>query len=293
MFGYVRVFQPELKMGEFEQYRGVYCSLCKQLGKRYGILSRFTLSYDFTFLALFCMSMESGCAGFHKSRCLFNPLKKKTCCSANRQIEFAADVATLMMYYKVKDNIADSGFWASLPARAMLPFAAHARKKAAKKYPDLDELMNECMKQQSDLESRNTASIDAAADPSARMLSELAAYGEQDEQKREILLRFGYCLGRWIYLIDAVDDLENDLHTGSYNPYIVSQGLNQLKEEEISGALKETREYSLLTLNACLAECLRSYDSLEIQRFDGILKNILEMGMPSVQQKVITQCKEK
>ena len=58
MFGYVKACTPELKIKEFETYKAVYCSLCKKLGKSYGILSRFTLSYDFTFLAI--LNMFSG-----------------------------------------------------------------------------------------------------------------------------------------------------------------------------------------------------------------------------------------
>ena len=117
MFGYVKTWQPELKMGEFELYRGIYCSLCKQLGKRYGLLSRMTLSYDFTFLALFRMALDEHCAGFHKGRCSFNPLKKRTCCSDSPHIAETADAATLFVYYKLRDTLADDGFFHSLPAR--------------------------------------------------------------------------------------------------------------------------------------------------------------------------------
>ena len=134
MFGYVRIYKPELKMAEFEHYQGVYCSLCKQLGKRYGVMARMTLSYDFTFLAVFRMALSDTCTGFKKGRCTFNPLKKRTCCCENTHVEFAADAATLLMYHKLKDNMADNGFFHSLPARLLLPFASRAKKKAAKAY---------------------------------------------------------------------------------------------------------------------------------------------------------------
>ena len=84
MFGYVRVFKPTITMGEYEQYKGIYCTLCKRLGKRYGVLSRFTLSYDMTFLALLQMAMEEKEADFCPSRCSFNPTKRclKACNTA-------------------------------------------------------------------------------------------------------------------------------------------------------------------------------------------------------------------
>ena len=289
MFGYVRIYKPDLKVAEYEYYQGIYCSLCKQLGKRYGFLARMTLSYDFTFLAMFRMALDDRCAGFRKGRCAFNPLKKRTCCCDNEHIPFAADVATLLVYYKLKDNLADEGFWKSLPARLLLPFASHARKKAVRKQPELDRVIRECMQKQAALEKARTASIDAAAEPTAQMLAYLSSLPARDDKERRILERFGYCLGRWIYLVDAVDDLPEDLEKGRYNPYILSRYLENGQPE----ALEETRRYSLLTLNACLAECLAAYNLLTVRRFDGILRNVLEQGMPSVQRQAASGQSEK
>ena len=177
------MYQPELKMGEFEQYRGVYCSLCNQLGKRYGFFARMTLSYDFTFLALFRMALDDGCVGFENGRCAFNPLKKRTCCCENAHVDFAADAATLLMYHKLKDNMADNGFFPSLPARLLLPFASRAKKKAANAYPELAAHIQTCRDRQAELETSKTASRDAAAEPSAMMLADLARMGAADERE--------------------------------------------------------------------------------------------------------------
>lgn len=288
MFGYVRIYKPELKMREFEQYQGVYCSLCKRLGKRYGVMSRMTLSYDSTFLALFRMALSPDCVGFRKGRCTFNPLKKRMCCES-AHVDFAADTAALLVYHKLRDNVADKHFFSGLPARLMLLFASAARKKAARRYPELDAHITACMEKQAALEKAGTASIDAAAEPSAELLARLAAEGASDEREMRILERFGYCLGRWIYLVDAVDDLEDDLRKGGYNPYILSRGLQPGNDE----AVRETRVYSELTLNACLAECIAAYNLLEIRRFDGILRNILEWGMPAAQKEAVTRCADK
>lgn len=281
MFGYVRVYKPDLRMAEYEHYQGIYCSLCKQLGKRYGFFARMTLSYDFAFLALFRMALSEDCTGFKKGRCMFNPLKKRTCCRGNEHIEFSADAASILMYFKIKDNIKDRGFLRSIPARLLLPFASHARKKAAKRQPGLDKLVRECMKQQAELESERTSSIDAAAEPTARILSALAQNGAPNESERRIRERFGYCLGRWIYLIDAADDLKDDLEQGSYNPFICSYGLKkgEKPDNDIGSAIHPV-------LNSCLAECIAAYNLLKIHRFDGILRNILELGIPAIQNQV-------
>ena len=283
MFGYVRIYKPDLKMAEYEHYQGIYCSLCKQLGKRYGFFARMTLSYDFTFLALFRMAMDDRCAGFRRGRCAFNPLKKRTCCCDNEHIPAAADAAAILTYYKLKDSLVDDGWFRSLPSRLLLPFASRARKKAGERLPAFEAVVKDCMDRQAALEKARTASIDAAAEPTAQMLSFLSQLTARSESERRVLERFGYCLGRWIYLIDAIDDMADDLANGSYNPYVLTRGL----ESGDAAGLREARQYSLLTLNACLAECIAAYNLLEIRRFDGILRNILEQGMPAEQKRVI------
>lgn len=278
MFGYVRIYKPELKMAEYEHYQGVYCSLCKQLGKRYGFFSRLTLSYDFTFLAIFGMALDDSCDGFKKCRCAVNPFKKRKCCRPNRHVEFAADVASVLIYYKIRDNIKDKGFIKSLPERLLLPFARGARRKAAKRHEWLDKLVSEGMDRQAALEASDDTSVDAAAHPTAQILSEIARYGARDEKERRIRERLGYCLGRWIYFIDAADDFKDDLAKGNYNPFI-----RMCKD---NGDIPET---VLPVLNACLAECAAAYNLLDIKRFDGIIRNILELGMPSVQRQVLNK----
>lgn len=281
MFGYVRVFQPDLKVKEYEMYRGVYCALCKQLGKRYGFLSRMTLSYDFTFLALLKSAVSSDECGFRQCRCPAHPFKKRNCCNPNASIAFAADAAVLTVYHKCRDSIRDDGFWKSVPSRVMLPFAKRAAKKASAAHPQLAAVLEREMNRQAALEQERCASIDQAAEPTAVMLSMMMAAGENDEKQRRVLERLGYCLGRWVYLIDAVDDLDDDLQSGGYNPYIYSRSLTTGDTQAVS----DTKSYATLALNACLAECMAAYDLLSVKRFDGILRNILSCGMTAQQIK--------
>ena len=281
MFGYVKLHKPTITMGEYEQYKGIYCTLCKRLGKRYGVLSRFTLSYDMTFLALLQMALADEGADFCPSRCSFNPTKRCLKAQNTAAIDRAADIGTLLTYYKLKDTIADEGFGKRLGALCALPFAAAARKKAAARYPDADRAVAAMMTAQAALEAAQTDSIDRAAEPFALLLQTLAAQVAADDSQRRVLERFGYCLGRWVYLTDAVDDLPEDLKRGRYNPYIRARDITD------ADGVAATRQYAAETLNACLAECIAAYNLLDIRRFDGILRNILEQGMPHTQKRVI------
>lgn len=289
MFGYVKLFKPTITMGEYEQYKGIYCTLCKRLGKRYGLLSRFTLSYDMTFLALLQMALEEKDADFCPSRCSFNPTKRCLKACNTTAIDRAADIGTVLAYYKLRDTLADEGIGKKIGAWCALPFAKAAHKKAKQNVPHVDQAVAQMMAAQAGVETRKTASIDQAAEPFALLLQTLAAETAADDTQKRVLERFGYCLGRWVYLMDAVDDLADDLKEGRYNPYILSRHLKADDEEGI----KETRSYSLFTLNACLAECKAAYDLLEIRRFDGILRNILEEGMAHAQKRVIAGEEEK
>ncbi|MBR2338235.1 MAG: hypothetical protein IKA63_02075 [Clostridia bacterium] len=277
MFGYIKTYQPELKMGEFEQYRGVYCALCRRLGKRYGLLAQLSLSYDFTFLALMRLALAQECAGFRKARCPYNPLKKRNCCCDTEQLDAVADAAVLLTYHKLRDTVADSGFWKGLGARLLLPLAAHDRKRCAARHPDWDAAVAQCMQQQAALETERCTSIDAAAEPTAKLLEFFFTLCATEERQQRVLARFGYCLGRWIYLMDAADDLPDDIKNGSYNPLIT----------DTPDAVARGRERVRLSLNASMAECKAAYELLDIRRFDGILRNVLELGMAQMQQQVL------
>ncbi len=283
MFGYIKTYQPELKMGEFEQYRGVYCALCRRLGKRYGCTAQMTLSYDMTFLVLLQMALAEECVGFHKTRCPYNPLKKRTCCADSPALDRCADASVLLVYHKTLDTIADSRLLKRTAARVALWPASHHRRRAAGYEPEMDAQMAAYTTAQAAVEATKTVSTDAAAEPTATLLSYLCTLAAHSDAEREALSRLGYCVGRWIYLMDAADDLTSDNRTGNYNPLLESQRGIVLTEE----ALAECRERVRLSLNASLAECQAAYEQLKIHRFDGILRNILEWGMPQVQQQVL------
>ncbi len=283
MFGYVRLHKPEIKMGEYEQYQGVYCTLCRRLGKHYGPAARMTLSYDMTFLALLDMALEEADPDFCPGRCSFNPTKRCLKARNTRATDRAAHIGTILAYYKLKDTLADERFFKKLGAAFLMLFAAPARKRAARRLPDTDRAAAAMMAAQQAVEAEDSASIDKAAEPFALLLQTLAGDLAKDPRQRQILERFGYCLGRWVYLIDAVDDLADDLEKGRYNPYARAKELSVGDREGI----KTTREYAVLTLNACLAECIAAYNLLDIRRFDGILRNILELGMPAAARRVV------
>ena len=153
MFGYIRPNKPELLVKEYDLYKSAYCGLCKRMGKDYGRLSRLALSYDGTFLAMLSMALRDDCPGFEAGRCVANPAKRCTYCTGHEEsYAYAGAVSVLTAYYKIKDDIKDSGFWGKLRSVCLLPFAVRGYHKARKRYPKLDSIVYEYIQAQSKVE---------------------------------------------------------------------------------------------------------------------------------------------
>ena len=266
MLGYVRVCKPELKIKEYETYKAVYCSLCKKLGKDYGVLSRFTLSYDFTFLALLNMSLQDACNGFEQKRCVFNPLKKCNYCKNLDAVDMPAAAAMIMVYYKILDNIADERGIKKFGYRFLKGIFRRAHKKAVKKYPQIEEMVKDYITAQSTLEKAGCASIDEAADPTAKVMQQLLSLCSEDEMQKRVLDRLGYCLGRYIYLLDAAVDLPEDTKKGGYNV------LQNVDDAEIKDRITKQ-------LYFCANEAARAFELLDIKKYKTILGNIIYLGL--------------
>ncbi|MBQ3161727.1 MAG: hypothetical protein IJC04_06335 [Oscillospiraceae bacterium] len=273
MFGYVKPFKPHMRICEFEIYNAVYCGLCKMLGKNYGLMSRMTLSYDFAFLGLMELALNESEAEFEPQRCMAHPLRKKSCLKSTDGLDYTAAAASILIYNKITDDITDKKFLVKLPSLLAKFAAGKAYKKASAKYPELSEYISEQMKQQNKLEAENCKSIDRASEPSSNMLAEIASGLSDDPEEKRILHRFGYLLGRFIYIADAFDDLEKDFHSRGFNPLIVGDSaIHELNTEEVQ---KKTEDSINFTLGA-LAD---TYVQLELKRFKPITDNIVYLGL--------------
>ena len=292
MFGYIRPQTSELLVREYEQYKGIYCSLCKELGKQYGILSRFTLSYDCTFLSLFVMARAQECVAFRKGRCRFNPLKSCTYCGRQHPgLKFSSAVSVLMAYYKVKDDLQDSGFFGKMRSYLMFPWACRVRKKAGKDFPQLEQILQETIGGQTLLEQQGVCSLDACAEPTAQMLSRIFGLlaKENEPDIRRVLESFGYFLGRWVYLMDAADDMQQDLKKKAFNPFLKHFGLaGEVSPEQWRKAKESCNE----VLNLTLSQMVGAVNLLDFPNFRPIILNIILQGLPNMQKKLLFE-KEK
>ncbi len=288
MFGYIRIYKPQMRFYEYDRYKSVYCTLCKQIGKSYGLLAKFLLNYDYTFMTMLKLEFERAEVSCGKGRCTFNPLYKcPKCVGKTDAFDFTADLTAIMFYHKLRDNVNDSGFFGRVGWRIMKAFASPMRKKAKKKNPEIDELVARYIDEQQAAESAENVSLDSAAEPSAKLISALAQMLSDDMTVRPILQKFGYYLGRWIYLIDAQDDLEKDIKKGNFNPFARKFSLCRSDVKDNSEALKNAHVYANESLNMTASAMLDYYDVLEFDYFKEILDNITMLGMPFSQRNAM------
>lgn len=176
---------------------------------------------------------------------------------------FVSAAAVISVYGKIADNIADSkGFKRILYKIAKTAFS---RKyvKAVKLYPDIAKAIENMVECQIRIEQNENIGIDEASEPTAKAMELIFALCSDNETQKRILARLGYCIGKWIYLIDAVCDLDDDIKNNCFNP---------LKGSDVKSAL--------MTMNVCAAQAGAALDLLEIKRFGGILQNIVYIGLP-------------
>ena len=222
MFGYVRPSVQDLPEGELDRFRTMYCGLCHTLSRRYGQAARFILNYDFTYLAILLSDRTAGKE--NAGRCYTSPIRKRPYLESTAAMELAADESVILAYWQLRDGVEDHAWAAGLKYRAGARLLESAYRKAAAFRPAFDQAVRRQLQMLSALEKEKDPSMDKAADTFAVLLSS-AAEGVEEPVRRLVLEQILYHLGRWVYLIDAADDLKKDAESGNYNPVALRYGL--------------------------------------------------------------------
>ena len=222
MFGYVRPSDGHLTAEDKQRFQAAYCGLCRSLGRRYGLAARMILNYDLAFLAML-LSREPECPTAH-CRCPAHPIRGCDALEPQPAFDAAADLSVILTWWQLTDGVADHGFFRGLPYRAALLALGRAYRKARARRPGFDERTRAHLEELARLEGERCPSMDRAADAFAALLAG-AAEEEPDPVRRRVLEQLLYHLGRWIYLVDAADDLKKDAESGNYNPVALRYGL--------------------------------------------------------------------
>lgn len=278
MFGFIRPVRPELRVKEADRFQQIYCGLCHAIRARYGRFYTLFLSYDMTFYALVIGSGEAQTAPPCRKRCDAHPLTRRDCAQPDAALERAADVSVLLTYHKFRDSFADEKGPKRALAWLLCRMGRRAYERARARLPEADAEMVQALEDLQQLERAKCDSMDRAADASARLTA--AAVPHTGDDRERVLRQMFYHIGRWIYLLDAAQDVAEDLEQENYNPVVLRYELHTPDLTEIRQPLERTLERSLADI--CMA-----FDLLDIRRDADLIRNIIFLGMPLVTKQVL------
>ena len=261
MFGYVTADYQALSAEDQEQYRQYYCGLCRALESRHGSISRLTLNNDMTFLLILLSSLYEPQEHAGKGRCLTHPLKARAYVCSDL-CAYCADMTVLLAYYKALDDRTDDHSLRGKVGAAALqkPFA-----RVREQYPDKVGRIAGYISAINAYETEGGEDIDVPVNLSGKMLGEVFRY--RDDAWGDDLQALGEGLGRFVYLMDAYDDLASDLKKGRFNALRNFHG-----DSDFEAFCEDT----LLML---IAECTSVFETLPLEKHLPILRNVLYSGV--------------
>lgn len=261
MFGYIIVNKAEMKFKEFDVYHSYYCGLCQALNERYGAVGQLSLSYDMTFILMLLTELYEPETKTDECRCIAHPFEKHTF-RRNIFTDYIADMNVLFTCYKCQDDWEDERKLSRMLYGRLLEGKS---KRAKEMYRQKIHTISLLMQDFSEAEKAGNTDIDTMAGLFGEVMAQIVVCRE--DEWSENLKRFGFFLGKFIYLMDAYEDVEADIKKGNFNP------LKKLYETP------EFEEKCKTILTMMMSECCKEFEKLPIVENVDILRNILYSGV--------------
>ena len=276
MFGYVRYDLPNLYIKDLMLYRALYCGLCKGIASSCGQRARMGLTYDVTFLSALLHNITGTDVKVEKQNCFEHAIKKRPIAVVDGLTEELGALNTVLVYYKLTDDVADGG-----KGRGKRGWFRKGFKRAKKRYPELVRIVEDYMREQSSAEKSKVASPDMAADPSAKMMRTLSVHFLK-EGANEATGELFYALGKWVYLIDALDDYDKDRKKKQYNPFVLSYGCGSRAElmEKYGEDVRFLFDTTFFSMREGLAKVKFHFNR-------DLTDNVILLGIPAETERVM------
>ena len=263
-------------------YKALYCGLCKSIGSSCGQRARLGLSYDMTFLSALLHNIMNRDVKIENRHCVLHPIVKRPMTADDEITRAVACLNTAFTYYKFCDDVEDEK-----KGRLKRSLFKKGLKRASALHPEIGKIIRRNMQALSALEKKKCASLDMAADPFGNMIAELSDYC-LGEYATEATRGLCYGIGKWVYLIDALDDYDKDVKKGNYNPFYEAFG-EKTRAEMLA---KNGEEADFVFKSVCAANA----ENLKNIRFyfnHDLTDNIILRGLPAATQRVKCGCKDK
>ncbi len=258
MLGLVRPYMNDLTEEEKARYKAVYCGLCRALNEKYGLAGRMGLNYDMTFLIILLDSLYEPQEQTKDAFCPPHPVKKHRE-TKSEFTDYAADMTVALTYYKALDDWMDEG---SKTGKVYSGLLKRSYQQVKERWPRQCKAIEKSLDALHEVEKDEAAQPERAADLSGRMLADIFAVKEDFFQRQ--MAGLGYFLGKFIYMMDAAIDYEDDRKKGCYNPL---NGMNVTPEE------------ALEILRQPMGQAAEAFEALPLIQDANLMRNILYSGV--------------
>lgn len=269
MFGYVKTDIPNMYVKDTVLYKSAYCGLCKSIGRECGNKGRLCLNYDLTFLSLLAHNVLDVDLEINKERCVIHWFRKRPVAKDDYITKRIANLNIILAYHKLSDDVNDSN-----KGRLKRSFFKKSYKKAKKNEQEFDKIVENNYKILLDYEKKNGDSIDIASDSFGKMMKEISKELFGDKFNEE-LGALSYNLGKWIYLIDALDDFDKDKKNGEYNVFVNAYKTSTKRKELI----EQNRSELELIFGTILSDINEANSKIKYNFNCDLINNVLLKGL--------------
>ena len=287
MFGYVKPDTPYLYIKDDTLYKSLYCSVCKSIGKICGQRARLGLTYDIAFMSAFIHNVAGVDVKIEKKHCVAHPITSRPIANRDDITDFCACANVALAYYKIEDDIVDGN-----GGQIKKLFFSKGNKRVEKKHPEIGEIIRRRYSELRNLEKSECDSVDMVCEPFSQMMVELGGaalagiHNEKNdetdnEKKYNGVEQLMYYLGKWIYLIDALDDYDKDIKEKNYNPFYFCFG----KEPDFGSLLKNRGQDISFVFSSVFSGLKEAFNECEFGFDSALIGNIILRGIPSVTSK--------
>lgn len=279
MFGYVRADIPYLYIKDDILYKAMYCGVCKGIAEVCGHSARIGLTYDVTFLSVIMHNIRGEDVKIEKGHCLTHRIRSKPMAEVDELTRRLGALNTVLAYYKYTDDIEDGD-----KGRGKRLWFKSGFKKVKKKYPIIEKIVRENLAKQAEIEKAQTDSLDRASDATATMMADFSDYAL--EKHATVFTRnLFYALGKWIYLIDALDDYDKDVKKKAYNPFYLAYKATSQKQ------LMQTKgEEVRFAFHSLFFDIRENLSNISFRFNRDLSDNVLLRGLPATTEKIMRGC---
>ena len=277
MFGYVTPDKSQIRQQDYVLYRAFYCGICKTIGDRFGQFARYTVSYDSAFLG----ALISDCLDYpqkiEEQSCIGNPFNKKPMIVTNPLMEKISAVTVILARYKLRDDVIDG----DKSKRVAIKILSGAYNKAKEIAPECDKIVAYWYDELRKCEKSGETSVDKVSHCFAMMMKNLFADLLQDKADDNIL-SLAYNIGKFVYIADALDDVDEDFKSGNYNALLSAYPGYENRRQFIEDNKKDLEFLFAFTVNKAIA----SFNDRKYNQSYSLLENVIYYGLRKKTQEL-------